>query len=265
MKISATLFLVLFITQAAMAQDFALDQLENSPRHHEWIELGINDRTLYNFVAYPEVSENVPVVIVIHENRGLTDWVRSFADQIAEAGYIAIAPDLLSDFDDEHGRTSDFVSSDAARNALYRLEPDQIINDLIGVQNYAGMLSSSNSKVVVAGFCWGGSQTFRFATYTEGIEASLVFYGSAPDEDEPYQYIKAPVYGFYGGNDQRINATIPDTEERMDRFGNEFEYVIYEGAGHAYMRSGESPNSSMENREARDKSWDRLRQILSEI
>ena len=265
MKILTTLLLILFLAQSATAQDFALEQLENSPRHHEWIELGINDRTLYNFVAYPEVSENVPVVIVIHENRGLTDWVRSFADQIAEAGYIAIAPDLLSGFDDDHARTSDFASSDAARDALYRLDPDQIINDLIAVQNYSGMLSSSNGQVVVAGFCWGGSQTFRFATYTEGIEASLVFYGSPPDEDEPYQYINAPVYGFYGGNDQRINATIPATEERMERFENQFEYVIYEGAGHAYMRSGDSPDASPENREARDKSWERLKEILGGI
>jgi len=265
MKTLATLLLLLFVTQSAMAQDFALEQLENSPRHHEWIELGINDRILYNFVAYPEVSENVPVVIVIHENRGLTDWVRSFADQIAEAGYIAIAPDLLSGFDDDHARTSDFASSDAAREALSRLDPDQIINDLTAVQNFSGILSSSNGKVVVAGFCWGGSQTFRFATYTEGIEASLVFYGSAPDEDEPYQYINAPVYGFYGGNDQRINATIPDTEERMERFDNHFEYVIYDGAGHAYMRSGDSPDASPENREARDKSWERLKEILEGI
>lgn len=265
MKTSAILLLILFIAQSATAQDFALDQLESSPRHHEWIELGINDRTLYNFVAYPEVSENVPVVIVIHENRGLTDWVRSFADQIAEAGYIAIAPDLLSGFDENYTRTSDFESSDAAREALYRLDPDQIINDLIAVQNYSGMLSSSNGKVVVAGFCWGGSQTFRFATYTEGIEASLVFYGSAPDEDEPYQFINAPVYGFYGGNDQRINATIPATEERMNRFGKVFDYEIYEGAGHAYMRSGDSPDASLENRAARDKSWERLKEILSGI
>jgi len=201
MKTVVLLLSMIVGSQTAFAQDFALKQLENSPHHHEWIELGINDRTLYNFVAYTEVSESVPVVIVIHENRGLTDWVRSFADQIAEAGYIAIAPDLLSGFDEDHARTSDFESSDAAREALYRIDPDQIINDLIAVQNYSGMVSSSNGKVVVVGFCWGGSQTFRFATYTEGIEASLVFYGSAPDEEGPYQYINAPVYGFYGGND----------------------------------------------------------------
>lgn len=265
MKTLTNLILLLLFAQIATAQDFALEQLENSPRHHEWIELGIDGRELYNFVAYPETSENVPVVIVIHENRGLTDWVRSFADQIAEAGYIAIAPDLLSGFDEDHGRTSDFETSDEARDALYQLDPDQIINDLIAVQNYAGMLSSSNGQVVVAGFCWGGSQTFRFATYSEDIEAALVFYGSAPDEDEPYEYITAPVFGFYGGNDQRINATIPQTEERMERFENVFEYEIYEGAGHAYMRSGDSPEASPENKEARDESWDRLKEILSGI
>ncbi|CAN5474141.1 hypothetical protein BH23BAC3_BH23BAC3_28800 [soil metagenome] len=264
MKLPAIVVLLLFSVQTVQGQDYALEQLENSPRHHEWIEIGIDGRNLYNFVVYPETSDSVPVVIVIHENRGLTDWVRSFADQIAEAGYIAIAPDLLSGFDEEHERTTDFESSDAARDALYRLDPDQVINDLIAVQNYAGMLSSA-SGIVVAGFCWGGSQTFRFATYTEGIEASLVFYGSAPDEDEPYEYINAPVYGFYGGNDQRINSTIPATEERMERFGNIFEYEIYDGAGHAYMRSGDSPDASVENKQARDRSWERLIEILKGI
>ncbi len=265
MKILTILFPLLIFVQTVHGQDYALEQLENSPRHHEWIELGIDGRELHNFVAYPETSEDVPVVIVIHENRGLTDWVRSFADQIAEAGYIAIAPDLLSGFDDEHTRTSDFENSDAARDALYRLDPEQVINDLIAVQNYSGMLNSSNGQVVVAGFCWGGSQAFRFATHSEDIEAALVFYGSAPDEDEPYQYISAPVYGFYGGNDQRINSTIPATEDRMERFGNVFEYEIYEGAGHAYMRSGDSPDANTENMQARDKSWERLIEILEGI
>ncbi|MFU8860959.1 MAG: dienelactone hydrolase family protein [Cyclonatronaceae bacterium] len=116
MKSSLFILLILLLTDIALAQDYALRQIEESPRHHEWVQVKEGDRTIHSFVVYPEVSENVPAVIVIHENRGLTGWVRSFADQLAEAGYIAIAPDLLSEFDGDHARTSDFATSDAARN-----------------------------------------------------------------------------------------------------------------------------------------------------
>lgn len=263
MKYTTLLLLLFFLTDVSFAQDLALEQLENSPRHHEWVEIESNDRQVYSFVAYPEVSGDVPVVILIHENRGLTDWVRSFADQVAEAGYIAIAPDLLSGFDGDHTRTSDFSSSDAARDALYQLDPDQISNDLMAVQEYTNSSSASNGTVVVAGFCWGGSQTFRYATNADGLEAAMVFYGSPPSDEEAYANISAPVYGFYGENDQRINSTIPETEEHMEEHGNVYDYVIYDGAGHAYMRSGDSPDGSEANKAAKDQSWERLRTILS--
>ena len=104
-----TILFFLFTSTFIIAQDFALEQLENSPRHHEWVKIEYNGRALTSFVAFPETSESVPAVIVIHENRGLTDWVRSFADQVAEAGYIAIAPDLLSNFSDELNQNVRFL------------------------------------------------------------------------------------------------------------------------------------------------------------
>lgn len=245
------------------SQDFALKQLENSPRHHEWVQVKSETRNIHCFVAYPEKAKNTLVVVVIHENRGLTDWVRSFADQIAAEGYIAIAPDLLSDFSADMSKTSSFSSSDDARNALYQLNPDQITGDLNEVQKYASNLPSSNGKTAVAGFCWGGSQSFRFATNNSEIEAALVFYGSAPAESSDMSKIEAPVFGFYGENDQRINAGIPDTEKWMKKAGKKYDYVIYPGAGHAYMRQGDDPDGSAENREARNKSWLRIKEILS--
>jgi carboxymethylenebutenolidase len=265
MKTLLLLSLSFFLTSITTAQDFALEQLENSPRHHEWVTVEHDGREVYNFVAYPETSENVPVMIVIHENRGLTDWVRSFADQMAEAGYIAIAPDLLSGFDKEHSRTSDFASSDAARDALYQLDPDQITTDLMAVQSYAEDLDASNGTIVVGGFCWGGSQTFRYATNADGLDAAMVFYGSPPSNEEAYSDISVPVYGFYGEDDQRINSTIPQTEELMAEYNNTYDYVIYDGAGHAYMRSGDDPNGSEANKAARDQSWERLKMILSDL
>ena len=243
------------------AQDFALEQLEASPRHHEWVTVQAGDRTVHSFVAFPEVNEPAPAVLVIHENRGLTDWVRSFADQIAAAGYIAVAPDLLSEFDAEHERTSEFANSDAARDALYQLDPDQITSDLHAVRAYAAGLSSSDGTTAVMGFCWGGAQTFRFATNSPDVAAALVFYGSPPESG--FENIAAPVYGFYGEDDERINATIPETEEIMEELDKTYEVVIYDGAGHAFMRSGDDPEGSAENRAARDASWDRLEGILS--
>lgn len=257
---------LLFLLSAPLhAQDFALQLLEDSPRHHEWVQVEYEGRSVHSFVAYPQSSENTLSVIVIHENRGLTDWVRSFADRVAEAGYIAIAPDLLSDFDSEHRRTSDFESSDAARDALYTLDPGQITADLKAVQEYIRNVPSSSGTVVVAGFCWGGSQTFRFATNSDEPAAFMVFYGSAPDDPEAVQRISAPVFGFYGENDQRINSGIPAIEQMMSEFGKTYEYEIYDGAGHAFMRSGADPEGPEANREARSAAWERLKELLHEI
>ncbi len=248
----------------AKAQQWAIDQLDASPRHHEWVQVSADgDRTVHAFVAYPETSETAAAVIVIHENRGLTDWVRQFADQIAAAGYVAIAPDLLSGFDADHARTSDFASSDAARDAIYQLEPERVMADLAAVQDFIASVPASNGRVAVMGFCWGGAQTFRFATESPDIAAALVFYGSPPEVG--YSDIEAPVYGFYGENDERINATIPETQERMAEHGKVYEVVVYAGAGHAFMRQGDDPEGTQEARTARDEAWERLTQILANL
>ncbi len=265
MRKSVLFFCLILYAGTTHAQDYALKQLENSPRHHEWVSIPSGERTVHSFIAYPESDQNTLAVIAIHENRGLTDWVRSFADQIAAAGYIAIAPDLLSNFDPEHERTSDFATSDAAREALYQLNPDQVTRDLLAVQNYVSELPSSSGRTVVIGFCWGGAQAFRFATNSPDLAAAMVFYGSPPEDQASLSNISAPVYGFYGGDDQRINATIPATEEAMERYGKTYEYEIYDGAGHAYMRSGDDPAGSPGNKAARDASWDRLKEILDDL
>lgn len=248
----------------ALAQDYALEQLENSPRHHEWAKVSRGERTVHCFVAYPERSDKATAVLVIHENRGLTDWVRSFADQLAAAGYIAVAPDLLSEFDAEHARTNAFATSDEARDAIYKLDGQQVTEDLHAVRAYAAKLPAANGKVAVAGFCWGGAQSFRFATDSKDVGAALVFYGTPPDSASLAR-ISAPVYGFYGGDDERINATIDATRAHMKAFGKTYEPIVYAGAGHAYMRSGDAPDASEANRKARDASWVRLRKILADL
>ncbi|MDH5413065.1 MAG: dienelactone hydrolase family protein [Flavobacteriaceae bacterium] len=258
------LFIILFISVYSIGQT-SLERLEKSPRHHEWVEISNDYRTLQNFLVFPEIAEKATVVIVIHENRGLNDWARSLADQIAEEGYIAIAPDLLSGTGPNGGGTASFENSDEARTAIYGLNPDQVTSDLKAVINYSKNIPAGNGKVAVIGFCWGGSQSFRLATNSEEIEAAFVCYGTGPNEAEEIEKIKVPVYGFYGGNDNRVNATINKSQELMNTYNKTYVPVIYEGAGHGFFRAGEDPDASEANKKARTEGWQRLKTLLSKI
>lgn len=248
---------------SAPAQDWAKQKLENSPRHGEWVEMKGGARTLRAFVVYPETKKKAPAVIVIHEIFGLTDWVRTVADELAANGYIAIAPDLLSGAGPNGGGSDAFADTDARRAAIGKLDPDQITADLNAAADYVKRLPAASGDVAVGGFCWGGAQTFRFATNRRDLKAAFVFYGSPPKE---FASIAAPVYGFYGGNDARINATIPDTEKAMKEAGKKYEPVIYEGAGHGFMRAGEDPkNPNQENTVARSAAWKRWLELLKKM
>ena len=250
----------------AEAQDWAVAKLEASPRHHEWLEVPAGEgRTVRSFVAYPEAPGKTLAVIVIHENRGLTDWVRLFADQVAGAGYLAIAPDLLSGFDAGHAHTGAFESADAAREAIYALDADRVTADLLAVQKHVASLPAASGKTIVAGFCWGGSQSFRFATSSPDLSAALVFYGTGPDDAAAIAAITAPVYGFYGENDERVNATIPESKRLMAEHGKTYEVEIYDGAGHAFMRQADDPEGPPEAKAAQEKAWARMKEILAGI
>jgi carboxymethylenebutenolidase len=246
----------------AAAQDWAKPRLEKSPRHLEWVTVRHGNRDVRCWVAYPEVKDKATAVVVIHEIFGLTDWVRGVADQLAEAGYIAIAPDLLSGTGPNGGGTESLGGPDGARAKISSLSPDQVTADLKAACDYVQKLPAGNGKVAVAGFCWGGSQTFRFVNQHAGVKAGLVFYGSGSETEGDVSKIQAPVYGFYGGNDARVNATIPKSETLMKKLGKKYEPVVYEGAGHGFMRAGEDPTGSPENKKAREAGWQRVRQIL---
>lgn len=248
----------------ASAQDWAKARLEKSPRHLEWVTVKHGDRAVKSFVAYPEVKEKATAVVVIHEIMGLTDWVRSVADQLAEAGYIAIAPDLLSGMAPGGGGTAELAGSDV-RSAISALPQEQVTADLNAVVGHVSKLPASNGKVTVSGFCWGGGQAFRLATSNKAIKAAFVFYGSFPQTDEAIGRISSPVYGFYGENDARINATIPQSTELAKKAGKTYEPVIYTGAGHGFMRAGEAPDASEANKKARDAAWQRWKAILAKV
>src|SRR5436309_11560296 len=165
---------VLALAVPAAAQDWAKARLEKSPRHGEWVKVKHGNREVHSFVVYPEVKDKATAVVVIHEIFGLTDWVRGVADQLAEAGYIAIAPDLLSGMAPKGGGSEELGGADAVRKAITSLPPDQITADLNAVTEYVAKLPACNGKVVVGGFCWGGKQTFRYATNHKEIKAAFV-------------------------------------------------------------------------------------------
>jgi carboxymethylenebutenolidase len=199
----------------ASAQDWAEARLEKSPRHLERVKVKHDQREVNCIVAYPEVKDKATAVLVIHEILGLTDWVREVADRLAEAGYIAIAPDLLSGTAPSGGGTAELGSADAVRKAIASLPPEQITADLNVVANYVAQLPACNGKLAVAGFCWGGSQTFRFATNDKRLKATFVFYGTSPEAEQELARIACPVYGFYARNDARVTATVSQTAKLM--------------------------------------------------
>lgn len=264
-KRSVALALVLSgLVACAQAED-PKTRLEKSPRHHEWVDVKTDEgRTVKCFVVFPEVDKKAMAMIVIHENRGLNDWARSAADQVAEAGYIAIAPDLLSGTGPDGGGTKEYESEDAARDGIYKLKQEQVTGDLHAVFKYAKGMDAASGKVGVMGFCWGGGQTFHYAAQNPKLAVACVFYGPAPQDEELLEKIEVPVYGFYGGNDFRITGAVPKVAEKMKSLDKRFEAAIYQGAGHGFMRSGEADDAEPANKEGRAEAWKKLKTVLAE-
>jgi carboxymethylenebutenolidase len=258
-RIMLFVFAVILSAGPIQAQDWAKARLDKSPRHMEWVKVKQGDRDVNCFLVFPEVKDKATAVLVIHEIFGLTDWVRSVADQLAEAGYIAIAPDLLS------GSSGDTSGRDAAIKAVSSLPPAQVTADLQAVAKHVVALPACNGKLAVGGFCWGGGQTFRFATNHPDIKAAFPFYGTGPTKAEDIGRIHCPVYGFYGGKDARVNATIPKSADLMKEAGKTYEQVTYEGAGHGFMRAGEDPDAKEGNKKAREDAWQRWKELLKKI
>lgn len=282
-------------------QDWAKDRLAKSPRHREWVKVKSGNREVNSIVVYPEVKKKATAVVVIHEIFGMSDWVQQLTDELAEAGYIAIAPDLLSGMGPKGGGTSDFDGT-AVRQAIGNLPPDQITGDLNAVADYVSKLPGANGQIVVAGFCWGGTQTFNFATNRPSLKAAFVFYGTPPANNaqgQPFAIdktalgrIAAPVYGFYAENDMRVDATISPAVEAMKDLKKSYDPVTYAGAGHGFMRAGEPNNPEPKapvakgdeaadkkaaddyqkllaaykaNRKSRDDAWVRWKAILAKL
>ena len=265
---------VVFVTSAS-AQEWAKARIEKSPRHLEWIAVKHDGREIGCYVGYPEVKNKATAVLVIHEIYGLSDWARSVVDELAEAGYIAIAPDLLWGAGPRGGGTSE-LASDQIGLKIRALPAEQISADLNAAADYVTKLDASNGKLAVIGFCWGGGQSFTYATNNQNLKAVFVCYGTGPTAVAEIARIAAPVYGFYGGNDARVTATTPKTTELMKGAAKKYEPNIYDGAGHGFMRAGEAPAPTAEatekertayaaNKQAHDAAWAVVKDVLGKL
>ncbi|HSY35637.1 MAG TPA: dienelactone hydrolase family protein [Acidobacteriaceae bacterium] len=300
MKLSSIVIMAALMGSCAIsgsAQDWAKATLAKSPRHGEFVTVPeANGRKLQVWVVYPEVKTKAPVVVMIHEIFGLSDWAQEMADELAGAGYIVVEPDLLSglgptaaamaapaspgapmDHDKmgqggagaayvpaEPGGTSAFPDRNAVVRAVSSLPDAQVLADLDAAADYGKKLPAADGKIYVAGFCWGGGKSFLFATHRSDLSAAFVFYGPPPPADA-MKTIAAPVYGFYAGNDARISATIPQTVADMKAAGKIYEPVTYDGAGHGFMRAGEAPDATAADSAARTQGFQRLVKLLGGV
>jgi carboxymethylenebutenolidase len=236
------------------AEDGAKAALERSPRHHEWVDIAVPGMAakMTAFLAYPERKDKAPVVIVIQEIFGLTDWIRSVADQLAADGFIAIAPDLLSGRGPGGGGTEKFASRDDAVKAVRGLTPSEVIAMLNAAADRGRKLPAATGRFATVGFCWGGAQSFLYAAAKADLGAAVVFYGTSPDA-EALTRITAPVLGLYGEDDARVNTTVGPAAETMKKLGKTFVTHTYKGAGHGFLRAQDGREGA--NLEAAKKAW----------
>jgi carboxymethylenebutenolidase len=233
----------------------AADALKTSPRHGEWQDISLpGGGKLHTFVVHPERSDKAPVVIVIHEIFGMTDWVRAVADQLAAEGFIAVAPDLLSGKGPDGGNTDSFASGDV-RAAIQKLTPDEVAGRLDAAKDFATKLPNATANVGVVGFCWGGTQTFNYAVRQPDLKAGVVYYGSGPKEAAGIAKITAPILGQYGGDDARVTSTVEPTKRQMADAGKAYEPIVHAGAGHGFLRQQEGRDGA--NLRASQAAWER--------
>lgn len=229
----------------------ARDRLNTTPRHGEWAVIEDGDDLIRAWVVYPERSTPAPVVMVIHEIYGLTDWIRSVADQLAADGFLAVAPDLLSGKGPDGGGTES-VDRDGAVGIVRSLEEAEVHRRLTAAAHYGTSLPAATSRFATVGYCWGGRVSFAFAAANPGLSAAVVYYGTSPEE-ATLNRVSAPVLGLYGEDDARVNTTIEPAAEVLRKLGKSFESHIFPGAGHGFLRAQDGRDGA--NRRAAEKAW----------
>ena len=232
----------------------AIQQLKSSPRHGEWVDIKGTDGTpIRSFVVYPERREKAPVVIVVMEIFGLSDWIRGVADQLAKEGYIAIAPDFLSGRGPNKGGSQELGSQ--ATQEIRNVTPADTERMLNDVRTYALALPAASGKIAAVGFCWGGGTVFNYALRQPALNAAISYYGPMPADPAAYVNAKAPVLGLYGANDARVNANIELAKTEMAKAKAAYEPHIFEGAGHGFLRQQAGNQNAPGNMKATEDAW----------
>ncbi len=231
-------------------------QLDSSPRHGEYVDIKMpgGGTPIRTWVVYPERKEKAGVVILVHEIFGLSDWLRGVADQVARDGFIAVAPDLVSGMGPNGGGTASAGSRDDVVALVRNLTPEMATARLDAVRAWAVQQPSANGKSATVGFCWGGGRSFSYAVTQPALSAAVVYYGTPP-ETADLAKVKAPVLGFYGGDDSRVTATVAPAEAEMKKLGKSYEPHVFDGAGHGFLRAQEDRGGA--NLKATREAWPR--------
>jgi carboxymethylenebutenolidase len=233
----------------AVPAEQALRAPHSVTTHGEWVKIKKGNETIRAYVAYPERKTKAPAVIVIHEIFGLTEWEPTVADRLAKEGFVAVVPDLLSS---KHGQSP--KNPDEGRKLIGDLEPERVTEDLNATYAYVNSLPAVlKDHIGTIGFCWGGGQSFRYATNNPNLKAVVVAYGPSPDTAD-IKRIQAPVLGVYGEKDERINASLPDVAAKMQSSGKTFTYEMYPGTGHGFLKPGRQGSDGPQV----EKAWKRI-------
>ena len=255
----------------------AADRLAKSPRKGEYVKIDVGGSPMTAWVVRPQGNARAPVVVVIQEVFGLSDWIRGVADQLAAEGFIAVAPDLLSGKGPNGGDTPSITNQQEMMKVTLGLQPAEITARLKAAREFGLKQPQANGRSASVGFCFGGQQSFTLATNEPALNAAVVFYGDAPRNaaagaapggggggrgqaapfvpSDALANIKAPVLGLYGGlmEDARIGNTIAPTQAKMKELGKTYEPHIFEGAQHGFLRAQTGGNGA--NMKATQQAW----------
>lgn len=234
------------------AQEFVATALAASPRHSEWVDIPRSNGTpVRAFVVYPESKSKTGVVMVVHENRGLNDWARSVADQLAEDGFIAIAIDMLSGMGPGGGHTES-IPADQVGRVLSGLTSEEANRRIDAVREYAMQIPAANGRVGIVGFCWGGSRVFNYAIHQPALGAGVVYYGGAPSDPMLLDRIQAPLLGLFGEDDARVNTTVNAALPILNKDKKRLDAHMFAGAGHGFLRQQFGREANLK---AAEKAW----------
>jgi carboxymethylenebutenolidase len=197
----------------------------------EWVKYPSGDVQVGGYLARPKAGKEFASIIVIHENRGLTEFVLDIAQRWAGEGLLALAPDLLS----RAGGSSSFATMQEAGQGISKLVRADVVADLHATVKYLKSRKDvKEKKIGVSGFCWGGANTFNFATESKELLFAAPFYGRAP-EMEKLANISCPVFAIYAEQDQGVNANLEEVEAKMKELGKTYTRKMYPGTQHAFM------------------------------